>query len=165
MPVRTFTWNDLNSLLKFAGDIQADNPKDRLTRARDLEEILKQPTFHAETNCFVLENDGIINGYCMVFLEQKIKRAVLAVDISPDLAASSAEIALIRQGMELAKGSGSSVAHICLGNDPPRSGLLASEKFTLDRTYLHMLCNHDSLPQISLPDLAIVFSQLSAVLL
>ena len=152
LPVRTFTWNDLSSLLKFAGDIQADNPKDQLTRAQELKEILKQPTFQAETNCFVLENDGIINGYCIVFLEQQIKRAVLAVDISPGLAASSAEVALIRQGMELAKGSGSSVAHICLGNDAPRSGLLASEKFTLARTYLHMLWNHESLPQITLPD-------------
>ena len=152
MPVRTFTWKDLNRLLKFAGDIQANNPKDQLTRAQELKETLEQPTFRPETNCFILENNGIITGYCIVFLEQKIKRAVLAVDVSPDLAASSSEATLIRQGIELAKRSGSSVAHICLGNDTLRSSLLESEKFTLARTYLHMLWDLEYLPQITLPD-------------
>ena len=151
LEIRYFNDNDREPLLEFAGTVQADNPKDSQSRSQQLGEVLRQPGFTPETSCLILEENDSIAGYCIVFSEKLIQRAVLAVDVQTDLEASETESKLIRSGLELAKNEGAGVAHICLGSQTPRASMLEDVGFHKIRTYLHMLWNGETPPLMKIP--------------
>lgn len=151
MQVRYFNENDREPLLAFAGDVQADNPKDSQSRSQELSESLRLPGFNPQASCLILEKNDHIVGYCIVFSETLIQRAVLAIDVQKDLEASSEEAKLIQSGLELAKTRGAAVAHICLGSQTPRASMLEDAGFHSTRTYLHMLWNEETPPSMQVP--------------
>ena len=151
MQIRYFNETDREPLLEFAGSVQANNPKDSQYRSQELSEILQQPGFNPKTSCLILEKDDHIAGYCIVFSEKLIRRAVLATDVRIDLEASGSEAKLIQSGLELAKIRDASVAHLCLGSETPRSTMLEDVGFHNARTYLHMLWDEETPPDTQIP--------------
>ena len=152
MSVRCFTWNDLPDLLEFASLIQSGGaPQDREVTRRNLREVLEQPWLEPWENCLLLEVEGQIRGYCLIFPELPIKRAVLAPDIAGDLAGSQEEAKLIDRAVARSWELGTVVAHLCLSQDSPRRHLLESKGFTLERVYWDMLWNIEWLPQTGVP--------------
>ena len=152
MPVRCFTWKDLPDLLGFAGLVQSGGaPQDREATRRNFREVLGQPWLEPEKNCLLLEVEGRIRGYCLIFPEIPIQRAVLAPDIAGDLAGSGEEGELLDQALARAWELGAVVAHLCLSHDSPRRQLLESKGFSLERVYWDMLWRADALPPAVLP--------------
>lgn len=152
MPVRKFTWQDLTALLDFIGTVQAQNEDDRKLRQQSFRETLEQPDQDPEENCLLLEEGGRIQGCCLIFPEPSIKRSVLALDVSPDIEGDDQEADLVRHALERSREFGAEVAHICLGQDSPRSRLLEREGFHLARVYWDMLWDNDRLPEAAIPD-------------
>ena len=152
MSVRCFTWNDLPDLLEFACLVQSGgDPKDREATWRNFREVLDQPWLDPGNNCLLLEVEGRIRGYCLIFPELPIKRAVLAPDIAGDFAGSPEEGELLDQALARAWELGAVVAHLCLSQDSPRRHLLESKGFSLERDYWDMLWRAEGLPHAVLP--------------
>ena len=153
MSVRNFTWNDLPALLDFTDSIQSKSShQSQDLRRRTFQEVLTQPWLAPEENCLLLEVDGIIQGYCLIFPELPIKRAVLGPDIAPDLAGSPQESELVRRALARADQLGAKVAHLCLAEGSPRRHLLEEQGFSLERVYWDMVWRGESVPQPSAPD-------------
>ena len=152
MSVRNFTWNDLPDLLEFASLVQSGGePQDREITRRNFREVLEQPWLKPEDNCLLLEVERRIRGYCLIFDESPIRRAVLAPDIAIDLAGSEGEAKLIDRAAARSWQLGTTVAHLCLSQDSPRRHLLESKGFSLERVYWDMAWRGEWLPQATAP--------------
>ncbi|MDA0733556.1 MAG: GNAT family N-acetyltransferase [Chloroflexi bacterium] len=151
MAVRKFTWQDLPALLDFIGTVQAQNEQDRKVRQQSFQENLRQPDLYPEENCLLLEADGGILGCCLIFPEPSIRRAVLALDVAPQIEGSTLEEELVKQAISRSKELNAKVAHICLGQDSLRSELLQRAGFHLARVYWDMKWMGDHLPQADAP--------------
>jgi mycothiol synthase len=151
LPVRNFTWNDLPALLEFVGKVQAKTEHDRKFRQQDFKETLGLPGLEPEENCLLLEEEGQIQGGCLIFPELPISRAVLALDVAPDIVGGPSEGELLRRAVERCREMGAQVAHICLGHDSPRNKLLEKEGFHLARVYWDMLWQHETVPEVEPP--------------
>jgi mycothiol synthase len=152
LPVRNFTWKDLPAVLDFIGKVQAQDEHGRRLRRQNFKELLGQPGLAPEENCLLLEEEGQILGACLIFPELLISRAVLGLDIDPRAANTSLERELVRQVVERSRDLGVQVAHICLGQNSPRSQLLKEEGFSLARVYWDMVWREDRVPLADPPD-------------
>lgn len=151
MPVRKFTWQDLPALLDFIGTVQSQNQQDRRVRQKSFQENLQQPDLFPEANCLLLETDGRILGCCLIFPEPPIRRAVLALDVAPQLEGGEQEEELVRQAIGRSGELNAKIAHICLGPDSLRSELLRRRGFHLERLYWDMLWTGARLPEADPP--------------
>jgi mycothiol synthase len=151
LPVRNFTWGDLPDLLEFVGQVQAKTEYDRKFRQQNFKETLGLPGLEPEENCLLLEERGQIQGKCLIFPEPPINRAVLALDVAPDIAGSPLERELLHQAVERCRELNARVAHICLGHDSPRSKLVDKEDFHLARVYWDMLWQQEAVPKVNPP--------------
>lgn len=153
MPVRNFTWNDLPELLSFVDSIQSQSSHQSKDLARrTFHEVLEQPGLEPEENCLLVEEDGRIQGYCLVFPEPLIKRAVLGPDIVSGLDGSPLEKELIIRALARAEQLGAQVAHLCLAEGSPKRNLLEEQGFSLERVYWDMVWHGESVPQDGRPD-------------
>ena len=121
-------------------------------RQRGFQENLKQPDLYPEDNCLLLEADGRILGCCLIFPEPPINRAVLALDVAPQIEGSEPEEELVKQAIGRAGELNAKVAHICLGQDSLRSELLQRGGFHLERVYWDMKWMGDRLPPVEAPN-------------
>jgi mycothiol synthase len=151
LSVRNFTWDDLPALLEFVGKVQAKTEPDRKFRQQNFKETLGLPGLEPEENCLLLEEGGQIQGGCLVFPEPPISRAVLALDVAPDIAGSPLEEELLHRAVERCRELSAQVVHICLGHDSPRSKLVEKEGFHLARVYWDMLWQQDAVPKVKPP--------------
>ena len=151
MPVRKFIWQDLRALLDFIGTVQAQNEQDRKVCQKGFQENLKQPDLYPEENCLLLETGGQILGCCLIFPEPLINRAVLALDVSTQIEGSALEEELVQHALTRARALNAKVAHICLGQDSPRSNLLQRSGFHLERVYWDMQWMGDRLTAADTP--------------
>ena len=153
MSVRNFTWNDLPALLDFVDSIQPRSSQQSQDLARrTFHEVLEQPGLEPEENCLLLEMDGSIKGYCLVFPELPIQRAVLGPDVVSDLAGSPLEGELVRRALARAEQLGTRVAHLCLAESSPKRRLLEEQGFSLERVYWDMVWHGESVPPDVSPD-------------
>jgi mycothiol synthase len=149
--IRKFTWQDLPALLDFIGTVQAQNQRDQKLRQRSFQENLQQPDLHPEENCLLLESEARIQGCCLIFPEPPISRAVLALDVAPDLEGGDQEEELVQRAIDRAGELPAKLAHICLSPDSRRSELLQRREFQLERVYWDMMWRGVRLPEAAAP--------------
>lgn len=151
MPVRKFTWDDLPPLLDFIGKVQAQTEPDRQFIKQNFQETLGLPGLEPEENCLLLEEGGQIQGGCLIFPEPPISRAVLALDVAPDIEGGPSERELLRQAVKHCQELKAQVVHICLAPDSSRNQLVESEGFHQARVYWDMLCQQKTVTEAEPP--------------
>ena len=146
MPLRNFTSGQLPALLDFVDSCSSWGDQGRDLGRRTFRDILGQPGLVPEKNCLLLEEDGRLQGYCLVFPEPPISRAVLQLDVSPSLAGGPQELELVRWAVARAGELSARVIHVCLPDPSSRTERLQDEGFSLVRRYWNMVWRHDDLP-------------------
>ena len=94
MSIRTFNWADSPELTRFFDSRGTAEGDGRELARRIFQETLAQPGLNPTSNCFLLGQDGGeegIPGYCLVYWEPAISRAVLEMAVAPALEGSRAE--------------------------------------------------------------------------
>lgn len=152
VPVRNFSDDRLPDLLDSVETINSWGNQGSELGRRTFRELLAQPGLDPSNNCFVVEEAGKIQGYCLVVPETPIGRAVLELTMSPRLAASPIEREVIRSAVGRARKLGVRYVHLCLGNPSPKAVLLKEEGFSLVRTYWDMVWHRDELLPFAVPD-------------
>ena len=93
-----------------------------------------------------------MQGYCFVFPETPIGRAVIELKVAPNLAGHSQERELVRRAVDRSRDLGARVAHICLSDSSPQADSVKAEGFTPARNYWDMVWRQASLPSATVPD-------------
>ena len=152
MPLREYTRDVLPALLDFVekGSSWGDSTSE-LGR-RTFQETLAQPGLAPEDNCALLEEDGRVQGFCSVFPEIPIARAVIEVKIAANLAGGLQELELVRWALGRAKELRARVVHVCLPESSAQADTLKSEGFTQVQSYWEMVWRQDSLLLAPVPD-------------
>ena len=151
MPVLNYSVNQLPPLLDFIERRRAWTSQGRNLGRQTFQEILVQPGLDPEANCFLLEENGDLQGFCMVTPEIPIGRAVVELEVAPRLEGAPGARELVRRAVERARELGARVAHMCLPHPSPTTELLAEEGFTLARTYWDMVWRQRELASAELP--------------
>jgi len=139
LPIVTFTYGHLPALLDFV-----ESRNDWGSQGRDLgrkifQEILEQPWLDLEGNCWVLEHQGAIKGFCLVHREPPIGRAVLQMEVDPGLAGGVLDMELLDTAVSQSRKWGAKVAHLCLPAGSARSAMVEEFGFSIARSYSNML--------------------------
>jgi len=141
------------ALLAFIESIQPDGGDlGRDLRQKMFQQVLEQPDMDPEVNCLLLEEGGSLLGYCLVFPEPSIRRAVLGSDLARDVAGGPLERELVRHAIGRAREVDAREIHLCLAGGSSRYKLLEEEGFSRVRVYWDMLWDLDSLPDASPQD-------------
>ena len=151
MPVISYSVNQLPRLLDFVEKRRAWTSQGRDLGRQTLQEILGQPGLAPEDNCFLLEEDGAIQGFCLINPEIPIGRAAVDLEVAPQIEGAPGARMLVRRAVERARELGVRVAHVCLPDPSPNAGLLGEEGFTLTRTYWDMVWRQQELAAPELP--------------
>ena len=151
MPVRNYTGDRLPGLLDFVEVVRGWGSQGRDLARQTFREVLGQPNLAPSNNCFLLEEEGKVQGFCLVIPELPIGRTVLEFEVAPNLSGSSPERALLHRATDRARELGARVAHICPPDPEHRAALLGAEGFVHTRTYWHMVWDQEALPQWEVP--------------
>lgn len=152
MPVLNYTGGQLPALLDFVETCSSWGDQGRDLGRRTFQDILGQPGLDPEENCLLLEEDGRLQGYSLVFQEPAISRAVMELEVAASVASSPQELELVRCGVARAQKLRARVIHICLPDPSPKAERLQEEGFSLVRRYLDMVWRGDALPSAPIPD-------------
>lgn len=150
MPVRAFTQRQFPALLDFVENLRSWDSQGRELGRRTFEETLNQPGSVPENDCFLLEENGRIQGFCLVVPELPINRAVLELEIDPQLEGGPSEKEVVLRALDRAREMGAEVVHVCVAS-ASRSKLLEDQGFSLVRTYWDMLWRQEELPKPQVP--------------
>lgn len=151
MPVRNFTWNDLPAVLDFVEGVRSGGTYGRELRRRVFGEVLAQPGQAPQENCFLLEADGQLQGFCRISPELAIGRTVLELEVAPSLTGSQLERQLVRRAVARSRELRVRVVHLCLPKGSPKGRLLEGEGFSPARIYWDMVWQQELVPQPLLP--------------
>ncbi|PKB80789.1 MAG: hypothetical protein BZY88_08055 [SAR202 cluster bacterium Io17-Chloro-G9] len=151
MPVRSYTGDRLSGLLGFVKAARGWGGQGNDLAQRTFQEMLAQPDLAASNNCFILEEESEVQGFCLVTPELPIGRTVLEIEVAPQIAGSSPERDLLRRGIERARELGARVSHICPLDVDRWAALLAAEGFVHTRTYWDMVWDQEAIPQWQMP--------------
>ena len=152
MPVRSYTGDRLPGLLDFVEAARGWGGQGRELARQTFQEVLAQPDLAPSNNCFLLEEEGKVQGFCLVIPELPISRTVLGFEVAPHLSGSSLESALLHRGTDRARELGARVSHICPPDPEHRAALLEAEGFVRARTYWDMVWDQEALPQWQVPE-------------
>ena len=152
LPVYNYTNDRLPNLLDFVETGSSWGARSRELGRRTFQESLGQPGFSPEENCILLDDGGRLQGYCLVFPEIPIGRAVIELKVATDIVGSSEERELVRRAVDRATDLGVGVVHVCLPESSPQSEMLNAEGFTLVRAYWDMVWREASLPAFTALD-------------
>ncbi len=147
MPIHNYTVSDREALVDLAAFQNGWNGSERLGR-ETFSHVLGQPGLEPESNCFLLEESGALQGYSLVFPEVEIRRAVIELGASNE----SQERSLFETAIDRANELHNGVAHLCIMEGSPRANTAAAYGFTKVQTYFEMVWDHKSLPEVPLPD-------------
>jgi len=151
LPVVNYTNSHYVALVEFAASQgNRGNDLEELCRST-FEGVLGQPGLEPIENCIVLEHEGQINGFALVFREFPIGRSIIEVMIAPEIEGSPEDIELIKRAVTQAESARLTVAHVCVPPDSRRGEILEQAGFIPVRTYLDMLWDLDELSEESLP--------------
>ena len=148
MPISNFSNDRLAALLGFVESRNQWNGAGRELGHRIFQQNLAQPGFDPENNCWLLEDAGKVKGFCLVNREPLINRAVLQMDVDPDLTGPNEEKELLGLAVDSCVPWGAQVAHICQPADSPRNALLGDLGFSHVRTYTVMDWQGGILPDV-----------------
>ena len=91
MPVLSYTPDKLPALLDFVESGSSWGEAGRDLGRKTFKQILGQPGLDPQNDCFLLEQAGSLQGYCLLHHEGPICRVVLEVKIAPSLEGTSSE--------------------------------------------------------------------------
>ena len=148
MPVVNYTNNHNTALVEFVASQYNPNSELHELCAGTFQSLLGQPGLTPEQNCLLLEIDGRIKGLALVFREFPISRSVIEVMTTPELSGGPEELELLQKTAAIAEAEHLKVIHVCVMPDSKRSKLLEKLGFTRVRTYLDMLWDQDTLPEM-----------------
>ena len=124
MAILNFSHGSLPALVDFVEYRNSwDRPGRELGR-QVFQQNLSQPGFDPENNCWLLENEGQVEGFCLVNRELPISRAVLQMDVATKFAGTTDEKELLLRAIDSCSRWDAQVAHICQPGDSPRNALL-----------------------------------------
>ena len=151
MPIVNFTGSRMTDLLGFIESQHSWNPQSRELGLSTFQESLGVPGLSPHDNCFLLEEDGRIHGFSLIFPELPIGRSVIEMGIDRDLEGGPQELGLIRRSVDRARELGAKVAHICVASDSSRAKMLEAEGFSHVRVYWDMVWSQDRLQDQDVP--------------
>ena len=146
MPIVTFTDGHLPALLDFVETLNDWGQHGRELGRKIFREFLDQPWLNLEGNCWILEVQGAVKGFCLVHREPPIGRAVLQMEVDPSLAGGPLERELLTIAVSQSRKWGAKIAHLCLPAGSSRSAMVEGYGFTLARSYTNMLWTEGQLP-------------------
>ena len=149
MPIVTFTDGHLPALLDFIESRNDWGSQGRVLGRKIFQELLQQPWLDLQANCWVLEDQGEIKGFCLVHRERPIGRAVLQMEVDPSLAGGVEDRALLDTAVGESRKWGAKVAHLCIPDGSARAAMLEEYGFSMARSYSNMLWQGAQLPQWS----------------
>ena len=151
MPIVSFTNRRMSDLLEFIESLHSWDPQSRELGLSTFQQSLGVPGLSPEDNCFLLEEDGRIQGFSLIFPELPIGRCVLEMGIARDLEGAPQELELVRRSVDRAREIRAKVAHICVAGNAPRAKMLEAEGFAQVRVYWDMVWSQDELPGQDVP--------------
>ena len=151
MPILNFTSGRMSDLLEFVESLHSWSPQSRKLGRRTFQQTLGQPGLAPEDNCFLLEEDGRVQGFSLIFPELPIGRSVFEMGIARNLERGTQELELLRRSVDRAREIGAKVAHICVAGNSSRTKLLEAEGFSQVRVYWDMVWRQDRLPVLEVP--------------
>ncbi|MCH7712181.1 MAG: GNAT family N-acetyltransferase [Chloroflexi bacterium] len=149
MPVVTFTDGHLPALLDFVESLNDWGSQGRDLGRKIFQELLEQPWLDLQTDCWVLEDQGVIRGFCLIHREPPIGRSVIQMEVAPSLAGGVHEGELLDTAVGHSRKWGAKVAHLCIPAGPAssdRAAMLEERGFTVIRSYTNMLWQGGHLP-------------------
>jgi len=125
-------------------------------------DIMLLPGRDQAQDCLLLFEDTgdggpTLQGFCLVFPEPSGKdspggRCVLNIHVSPGEAYETGWNALVREGLQRTRETGSAVAHIALWPPYDKAAALIEEGFGMVRAYWNMTWERERVPTADLPD-------------
>ena len=152
MRVSNFSGDRLSALLDLVEQGSTWGERGRALGRQTFEQKLGQPWLFPTENCFLIEDRDRVGGFCQVVPETPIGRAVLELEVAPELVGGIHHQELVHRAVGRAIELGAQVIHACLPDPSPQSDLLRAEGFSLARTYWDLVWSGDALPNAALPD-------------
>jgi mycothiol synthase len=146
LPIVTFTDGRLPDLLDLAETLNDWGSHERDLGRKIFQELLEQPWLDLEVNCWILEEQGAVKGFCLVHREPPIGRAVLQMEVDPVLAGGALHRELLDTAVRQSRKWGANVAHLCLPANSSRSAMVEEYGFFMARSYTNMLWQEGQLP-------------------
>jgi mycothiol synthase len=150
--VSNFSGDRLPALLDYVENVSSWGDRGRALGRQTLQEKLGQPWLAPTDNCYLIEDGDRVGGFCLVVPEALIGRAVLELEVAPELVGGIHHGELLRRAVGRAIELGAQVIHSCLPDPSPQSSLLRAEGFSLVRTYWDLVWSGDALPDSAVPD-------------
>ena len=152
LPVLSFTPDKLPALLDFVESTSSWGEQGRDLGRKTFEQTLGQPGLDLLSHCFLLEEGGRVQGYCLVHHEPPISRMVLEPNVATQFEGTSAEQELFLRALRKAEEHGPGVVHVCVQIPSPLASFLAEQGFESVRSYDDMVWDQKSLPSAEIPD-------------
>ena len=83
LPVRNYTSDRLPGLLDFVKAVRGWGSQGRELARQTFREMPAQPDLAPSKNCFLLEEEAEVQGFCLLFPELPISRSVLEFEVAP----------------------------------------------------------------------------------
>lgn len=151
MPVVNYTHRHKAALVEFVASQHSSTSELHDLCGGIFQATLGQPGLEPTENCWVLDESGQIKGLALIFHEHPIKRSVIEVMTSPDVAGTAEEAELVQRAVARAEALGAGVAHVCAPANSEKGNVLEHLGFSQVRTYFDLLWNQNDLPELSLP--------------
>lgn len=146
MPVVTFTDGHLPALLDFVETLNDWGSQGRSLGRKIFQELLEQPGLDLHADCWVLEEQGAIKGFCLIHREPPIGRSVIQLEVVPSLAGGVQEKELLDTAVGHSRKWGAKVAHLCIPAGSVRASMLEERDFSMVRPYSNMVWRGGRLP-------------------
>ena len=152
MPVLSFTADKLPALLDFAESSSSWGELGRELGRKTFEQTLSQPGLDLLSHCFLLEEAGRVQGYCLVHHEGPINRMVLEPKVAPQFEGTPSGQELILRALGRTEEHGPGVVHVCVQIPSPAASFLTEQGFSSVRSYDDMVWDHEHLPSNDIPE-------------
>ena len=139
MPIVTFNDGHLPALLDLVESLNDWGSQGRDLGRKIFQELLEQPWLDLQANCWVLEDQDSVKGFCLVHREPPIGRAVIQMEVDPKLGGGVQEAELLDTAARHSRNWGAKVAHLCIPAGSNRAALLRERGFANARSYTNML--------------------------
>ena len=137
--IRNYREKDFNNYLEFIIDSNRLDLSDIRVTPLVLDENLNHPTRDPEKDIFIAEEKGKIIGYCEIYPEIQINRALVDALVHPTYRRQRIASALIEKAMARSAALGAHCIHVDIQElNAPAKNFLKSQGFTNVRRYLNM---------------------------
>lgn len=139
LQVRTFRWNDVESLTAVFNDINGLGGTEKAYDVGFMRQFLSQPGVDPQDHCFVVADGDVVVGYVLTSYEEPIGRAVASGGVLSGYRRQGIGRELLRKAISYAEELQVDVLHVEISSQSeaaPR--MLVSEGFHLTKAYWQM---------------------------